>query len=57
MNEATRLAPSNDIQQLMELEGKLRDKYKAEIAAKYGINEDQLGQIGVEGVIKGWSMQ
>ena len=52
--EAMARVPDSEIKKQITLEGELRDKYKAELAAKYGLSDDQLLKIVVEGVTKGW---
>lgn len=52
--EAMALVPDSDIMKQIELERKLTQKYKAEVARKYGLTEDHLLKISVEGVKKGW---
>jgi len=35
----------------------LRDKYRAQLAQKYGLSENQMSDISVEGIKKNWSME
>jgi hypothetical protein len=57
MHEAMVQVPDSDIMNQVALEEELRDKYKADLAAKYGLSDDQLLQIQLEGVTKGWVSQ
>ena len=36
------------------LERELRENYKAKVVQQYGLTNDQLLKIGVEGMKKGW---
>jgi hypothetical protein len=38
----------------IELEGELEEAYKDQLAQRYGLKRDDLIQITVEGVKKGW---
>ena len=42
------------LEKQIELEETLGEKYKNELAEKYGLTRDQLDAIGTEGVIKDW---
>lgn len=53
-NEATARIPDSRIMEQIQLERELGQKYKMELARKYGLTEDQLGEITVEGVTMGW---
>ena len=52
--EAMARVPDSQIMKQIELERELGEKYKAELAQKYGLTEGQLREIMVEGVTKGW---
>lgn len=52
--EAMARFPDSQIMKQIELERELGEKYKAELAQKYGLTEGQLREIMVEGVTKGW---
>jgi len=44
------------IEQQIDLQWKLNDKYKNELAKKHGLTLEQLKEIGTEGVTKEWPM-
>lgn len=44
----------SDIYKQIELEDKLVQKYKNDLAIKYSLNREQLGKIGIEGVVNQW---
>ena len=46
--------PDSKIMQQIELERQLQKRYKAAVARKYNLSEDQLDKIVLEGVKKGW---
>ena len=46
--------PDSQFMKQIDLERKLGEKYKAAVAQKYGLTNDQLLKITVEGVKKGW---
>src|SRR5690606_28748557 len=52
--EAMARVPDSEIVKQIALEDELREKYKAELIAKYSLSGDQLLQIQLEGVTKGW---
>ncbi len=52
--EAMARVPDSQVMKQIDLESKLQEKYRAEIARKYNLTEDQLLKISVEGVTKGW---
>jgi hypothetical protein len=52
--EAMARFPDSQVMKQINLESKLQEKYRAEIAGKYSLTEDQLLKISVEGVRKGW---
>jgi hypothetical protein len=52
--EAMAQVPDSQVMKQIDLEVKLQEKYRAEIARKYNLTEDQLLKISVEGVTKGW---
>lgn len=52
--EAMARVPDSQIEKQIELEAELGEKYKAEIARKFNLTEDQLIKIGEEGLKKGW---
>ena len=49
-------AESQQLDNQIELERTLTDKYKKEIAKKYNLTDEQLTKISVEGVTKHWPM-
>ena len=53
-HEAMARVPNSQIMKQIKLERKLTEKYKAKVAQKHGLTEDQLTKISVEGVKKGW---
>lgn len=55
--EAMSRVPDTRILEQVKLEGELQQKYRAEIAKKFGLNEDQLREVSSEGVRKGWPGQ
>lgn len=52
--EAMARVPDSQIMKQIELERELTEKYKAEVARKYGLTKDHLLKISVEGVRNGW---
>lgn len=52
--EAMARVPDSQVMKQIDLESKLQEKYRAEIARKYNLTDDQLLKISVEGVMKGW---
>lgn len=54
--EAMKRVPDSRIMEQLELERELGAEYKRELARKYNISEEQLQQIGLEGVKKGWPL-
>jgi len=55
MDEATARYPS-DIYKCIELEDNLNEKYKNELAQKYGLTREELDAIALEGVSNLWPM-
>jgi len=53
-NEAMEQVPDTEIMKQIERERELQAKYKRAVARKYDITENQLTEIGIEGVKKGW---
>lgn len=53
-DEAIARVPNSQIMKQVEVERELAQRYKQEIAHEYGLSEDQLLEISVEGVTKGW---
>jgi len=53
-NEANAKIPDTKIMEQINLQNELAKKYKEQVAKKYGLTDDQLSDIGLEGVIKGW---
>jgi hypothetical protein len=53
--EAMARVPDSQIMKQIDVERELGEKYKTELARKYGLTEDQLKEIVVEGVTKGWA--
>ena len=47
--------PDSGIMKQIELERELTQQYKRDVARKYALTEDELVEIGVEGIKKGWS--
>jgi hypothetical protein len=41
----------------MKLDAELMDKYESELVRKSGLTTDQLSEISLEGVKKGWPMR
>ena len=56
MREAMARVPDSQINEQINLEREHEDKYKAMIAQQYGLTDEQLLKITVEGVKKGWVM-
>lgn len=54
MREAMARIPDTRIMEQIDLQRELETKYKSEIQEKYGLNKDQLLEIAIEGVQKGW---
>ena len=52
--EAMARIPNTQIMKQIDLERKLTDKYKAEVARKHGLTKDLLLKISAEGVKNGW---
>lgn len=52
--EAMERVPDSRIMEQIELERELGAEYKRALASKYNISEEQLQEIGLEGVKKGW---
>ena len=52
--EAMERFPDPDFQRQGALSSNLREQYNAEVARKYGLTEEELGKIAVEGLMKGW---
>lgn len=52
--EAMERVPDSLIMEQIELERELGAEYKRGLARKYNISEEELQEIGVEGVKKGW---
>ena len=52
--DAMARVPDSQIMKQIRLERELREMYKAKVAQKYGLTNDQLFNISVEGVKKGW---
>lgn len=52
--ESVKRVPDSRIMEQIELERELGTEYKRALARKYNISEEQLQEIGLEGVKKGW---
>lgn len=52
--EAMSRVPDSQIMKQIDLERELSSKYKLEVARKYGLSEEQLLKVTVEGVTNGW---
>ena len=52
--DARARVPDSQIMRQIDLDRELAEKYKAKVAQQYGLNNDQLLKITVEGVKKGW---
>ena len=46
--------PDSQLMKQLDLERELREKYKAMVTRQYGLTNDQLIKIAVEGFKKGW---
>ncbi|MBX3493405.1 MAG: hypothetical protein KF899_10605 [Parvibaculum sp.] len=55
--EAMARVPNSELMKQIQLEGELMEKYKGEVARKYGLSEEQMLQISVEGIKSGWPMR
>lgn len=49
--------PNTEITKQLELEQELAERYKNELAAKYGLTGDEMLQVITEGVRKGWPLR
>jgi hypothetical protein len=52
--EAEARVPHTEVMKQIELNNELTEKYKGEVARKHGLTPDQLVDIAVEGIKKGW---
>ena len=52
--DAMAQVPDSQIMKQIDLERKLTEEYKAKIAQQYGLTNEQLLEIAVEGLKKGW---
>ncbi len=52
--DARARVPDSQIMKQIDLERELEKNYKAKVAQQYGLTNDQLRKIAVEGVKKGW---
>ncbi|ESZ20010.1 hypothetical protein [Mesorhizobium sp. L2C084A000] len=55
--EAMELIPDSRLTEQTNLGNGLIEKYKAEVVARYGITQEQLSKVQVEGITKGWLRQ
>ncbi len=56
MSEAMAQVPDPEFLKQAELQGELTEKYRSEVADEFDLAEDQLLEISVEGLNKGWVM-
>ena len=56
-DEAMSRIPDIKIMEQLELEQELAERYKAELAAKYGLTDEEVFQVMTEGVRKGWLLR
>lgn len=54
MKEAMKQIPDSQFMKQIDLQRELEEKYETQLGEKYGLSKDQLFEIGVEGVTKGW---
>ncbi|MCC6798197.1 MAG: thermonuclease family protein [Candidatus Hydrogenedentes bacterium] len=54
MKEAMASVPNSEIMKQIELERALQTKYKQAVAREYGVTDEQMREIAVEGVKNGW---
>ncbi len=52
--EARARVPDSEINKQIDLQRKLMQRYKRHVARKYALNENELPEITIEGVKKGW---
>ena len=52
--DAVERVPNSRIKEQVSLESDLGHQYKLDLAKKYGLSEEQLQAIGLEGIEKGW---
>lgn len=55
MRDAMARVPDSEFMKQIDLERELGKKYKAKVAQQYGLTNDQILKIVVEGVKKGWA--
>jgi hypothetical protein len=52
--EATARVPDSQVMRQTELERELQSKYKADVARRHKLTNNQLREIAIEGISKGW---